>query len=72
MKCRKCKTEMAEGIAMAPTFIRGLPDYPGQTDFRGQTVHMGGSGRIADVHKCPECGHSVERVRARHDISEET
>ena len=60
MRCKKCDTEMVDGVAMAPTWVPGIPDFPGQTDLRGQTMHMGGSGRLANVQKCPECGYSVE------------
>ena len=67
MKCRKCKIEMVDGVAIAQTWKPGLPDFPGQTDLRGRTMTPGGPGRIANVQKCPQCGYSVEIDLAPED-----
>jgi len=57
IKCRRCGTAMVDGEALAPTFINRLPDFPGQTDLRGQTLNPG-PGEVVAVKKCPSCGHS--------------
>lgn len=57
MKCRHCSSEMTEGKAFAPTLVAGAPDFPGQTDLRGQTLSEG-HGKLVIVNKCPSCGHS--------------
>ena len=66
IKCYKCKVVMVKGIALENTLVAGMPDFPDQADDIaagkipiGQTVHYGGTGKLINVYKCPECGHSV-------------
>ena len=45
---------------MYQTWVAGIPDFIGdRTDTRCQTLHTGGSGKIGQCLKCPECGYSV-------------
>lgn len=58
-KCRKCYVVMVRGIALQNTPSYGIPDFPGQTDLRGQTMTMDGPVVKVSVWKCPQCGHSI-------------
>ena len=58
-RCRKCGGEMRPGKATGQTWKPGIPDFPGQTDLRGQTMHVGGPGKLIDAMKCVDCGWSV-------------
>jgi hypothetical protein len=53
MKCRRCDTEMVNGIALQSA----LGNYRGNLS-RGATIYPFGSV-LVDCVKCPECGHSV-------------
>ena len=57
--CKRCDTAMAEGIAMAPTYVGGAPDFP--NDRYASTFTEGGTGRVVAVWKCPDCGHSFRK-----------
>lgn len=60
--CRRCDVAMIPGIAILPTYVAGLPDFPGDTDpGRVQTINPGGPGEVVRVMKCPQCGYSVTR-----------
>lgn len=69
MICKKCNAEMKRSIALASTFVTGVPDFGGtprgtpveqvpEEELRGQTVHAGGQGTMIVCMKCPECGYS--------------
>lgn len=55
--CVKCGGRMKPGKALVSTYVRGMPDFPGQKI--GITVHAGGPGKVVDVMKCAGCGYSV-------------
>lgn len=56
-QCKKCGADMQNGVAIGQTFT-GLPDF-----FDGVvcTISPGGSGKIIECKKCPECGWSVTK-----------
>lgn len=56
IKCKKCGGEMRPGQALQQTFTSGAPDFPG--DSVGITFSPGGPGKLVDVLKCRDCGHS--------------
>lgn len=47
---------MLPGQALQQTFTSGSPDFPG--DSVGITLSFGGRGKLVDVLKCKDCGHS--------------
>jgi hypothetical protein len=57
--CRKCGGEMKPSKAYRETYLMGLPDFPGDTYGRGQTISGGGPGVLVDCLKCSACGWSV-------------
>jgi len=57
--CRRCGTVMQPGKAIEQTYRPGFEDFPGATDLRGITMSPGGSGRLVNAMKCPNCGHTV-------------
>jgi hypothetical protein len=62
MNCKRCAGEMREGVAIAPTWVLGLPDFPGDPPFSpGQTVTFGGPGKLIACLKCKECGYSTSK-----------
>jgi len=60
LKCKKCDVEMVDGVAMKEGWTAGIPDFPGQTDTRGQTFSPSGQSQMVNVQKCPQCGYSVQ------------
>lgn len=50
---------MTDGTALKNTVSAGLPDFPGQTDLRGQTFTENGPAQLVGVLKCESCGYSV-------------
>jgi len=59
MKCKNCDVEMVEGVGLRERYTSGVPDFPDQTDERGQTFYPSGHSNMVNVLKCPDCGHSV-------------
>ena len=57
IKCIKCKIPMKNGIAIQNTVV-GVPDFIGGNVI---TLSHGGPGKIIEVLKCPECGHSISK-----------
>jgi len=57
MNCKKCDAPMGPGLALEQTISRGVPDFPGSDTV--VTMSAGGSGKIVECRKCPECGWSV-------------
>lgn len=58
--CRRCKVPMVVGKATEQTWVMGVPDFPGNTiNSIGQTLNVGGPGKLIECLKCPKCGHSV-------------
>lgn len=55
-ECRRCHVAMKPGIALIPTLVAGVPDFPG--DACGVTLSESGEGEVLKVMKCPECGYS--------------
>ncbi len=47
---------MIHGQAIQQTFTSGIPDFPG--DNVCITLSPGGPGKLVDVLKCRDCGHS--------------
>jgi len=56
--CPKCGGKMAPGVALLQTWVRGMDDFPGSDNAIGQTMVVGGPGKLVDVIKCEACGHS--------------
>lgn len=56
--CRRCKAPMKDGKAMVST-LTGMPDF--YSDKHAITLSPSGPGKLVDVLKCPECGHSVTK-----------
>lgn len=59
MNCRRCGSEMREGIAMGQTY-GGTPDFSGYN--RVVTLSPAGPGVVIDCLKCPSCGHSISTI----------
>lgn len=58
--CPRCrKAAMSYGFALKQTWVSGLPDFPGDSSMIGQTMVVGGPGKLVTCLKCPECGHSI-------------
>lgn len=47
---------MVSGQAIQQTFTSGSPDFPGESV--GITLSPGGPGKLVNVLKCRDCGHS--------------
>jgi len=58
VKCRKCGGTVKHGIAMQSTLVASIGDFH-STDYC--TFSAGGPGRLIEVYKCGECGHSYSR-----------
>lgn len=56
-RCQKCGGQMRPGVAMAQTFVGGVPDFAG--DDHVSTFSAGGPGALTDCMKCEACGWSV-------------
>jgi hypothetical protein len=52
---------MKQGIATGQTWTSGVPDFPGQTDTRGQTMIPSGPGKVIQCLKCEKCGYSITK-----------
>lgn len=61
--CKHCHTPMQPGIAIQQTYTAGEPDFPsGQGDPNAiVTLSPGGSGKLIECLKCPQCGWSVTK-----------
>ena len=57
--CRRCNCEMNEGLYTKQTFVSGIIDFPNDT--RASTFSAGGTGKLDECLKCPECGHSITK-----------
>lgn len=57
--CNKCGTYMKRGFAIAQTYVGGMPDFAG--DKHSSTFSAGGTGRVINCWKCPDCGHSIAK-----------
>lgn len=57
--CNKCGTYMKRGIATLQTYVGGMPDFAG--DDYSSTFSAGGTGRVINCWKCPDCGHSITK-----------
>jgi hypothetical protein len=57
MICNKCNVPMGQGIATQQTYVGGMPDFAG--DRHSSTFSAGGTGKVINCLKCPECGRSV-------------
>lgn len=57
MKCKRCKIEMREGVALQTMFLPGTSDFI--AGGLGVTLSPGGPGKLIFYLKCPRCGHSV-------------
>ena len=57
--CRRCEVPMGHGIATGQTYVGGLPDFEG--DKHSSTFSVGGSGKVINVWKCPDCGSSISK-----------
>lgn len=66
LKCPRpsCPGVMRKGKALLNTPEYGTPDFPGQTDLRGQTFTMTGPAGVVAVLKCSVCGHSVQSEKS--------
>lgn len=54
-KCKKCRVKMKKGISIRNT-LSGVDDFVG---VEIMTIHYGGSGKLLNVWKCPQCGFSL-------------
>lgn len=60
VRCFKCGGDVKTGIALQNTPTFGVPDFPNQTDLRGQTFTMDGPPKLIECLKCCHCGHSFK------------
>lgn len=61
--CCKCMTHMVDAIALQQTYVGGMPDFEGEG--YSSTFYAGGTGKVIDCWKCPDCGRSITK-----DLSE--
>ncbi len=57
--CNKCETQMVEGIAIGQTYVGGMPDF--EDEGYSSTFYAGGTGKVIDCWKCPDCGRSITK-----------
>jgi len=65
MKCRKCNTEVENGVALFPSIVHS-DDFGGDAGEYGTTINEGpaNAGPIVNLKKClkcPKCGHSFTK-----------
>lgn len=63
--CKQCFTPLKRGLAIEQTLTSGMPDFPGDAakGIKGITLSPGGSGKLIDCMKCPDCGWSMTGAR---------
>lgn len=61
--CPRCRqAALVQGVALKQTWVPGLPDFLGAFpvyNMDGQTLVVGGPGKLVTCLKCPSCGHSI-------------